>query len=50
MSHKLFEKLCTNYDFELNIIYGKIKDSNTDYDKKLYAIINRLQKIKNIKR
>ena len=40
---KLFESLSINYNFEFNLIYGKIKKDNEYYDNNLFNLILKLK-------
>jgi glycosyltransferase involved in cell wall biosynthesis len=40
---QLFEKLSNKYAFEFNLIYGKIKKNNDNYDIKLLDLIHKLK-------
>jgi len=40
---QLFDKLSNRYNFEFNLIYGKIKKNNSSYDMKLLDLIHKLK-------
>jgi len=45
---ELFIDLSSKYNFKFNIIFGKIKESDLQYDKKLYTTINKIKKDKKL--